>query len=85
MFELYRPDIRYVQGMSYLAWIFIIRMNAYCSFLCFSNLILSDPFVHALYMFEEPKIRRILSFFDECLSDKRPKLMRHLQAAGVDS
>ena len=52
VFELYRPDIRYVQGMSYLAWIFLIRMNAYCSFLCFSNLILSDSFVHALYMFE---------------------------------
>jgi TBC1 domain family member 14 len=85
VFELYRPDIRYVQGMSYLAWILLIRLNPYCSFVCFANLVLNDSFVHALYMFDEPKIRRVVSYFDECLADKRPKLHRHLHASGVDS
>nr|BAK02210.1 predicted protein [Hordeum vulgare subsp. vulgare] len=85
LFELYRPDIRYVQGMSYLAWIFLIRLNPYCSFVCFCNLVLNDPFVHALYMFDEPRIRRIVAYFDECLADKKPKLHKHLHASGVDS
>ena len=84
LFELYRPDIKYVQGMSYLAWIFLIRMNPYRSFVCFCNLILSDSFVHSLYMFNSEKIKRIISYFDECLADKRPKLHKHLHAAGVD-
>lgn len=84
LFELYRPDIKYVQGMSYLAWIFLIRMNPYRSFVCFCNLILSDSFVHSLYMFNSEKIKRIVAYFDECLADKRPKLHRHLHAAGVD-
>lgn len=84
LFELYRPDIKYVQGMSYLAWIFLIRMNPYRSFVCFCNLILSDPFVHSLYMFNSEKIKRIVAYFDECLADKRPKLHKHLHAAGVD-
>jgi hypothetical protein len=84
VFELYRPDIKYVQGMSYLAWIFLIRLSPYRAFACFCNLVLSDPFVHALYMFNEGRIRRIVSYFDECLADKRPKLHRHLHAAGVD-
>ena len=67
LFSLYRPDIKYVQGMSYLAWIFLIRMSPYRSFCCFCNLILSDSFVYALYMFEETKIKRIVSYFWECL------------------
>ena len=27
LFKLYRTDIGYVQGMSYLAWMFLIRME----------------------------------------------------------
>jgi hypothetical protein len=46
--------------MSYLAWIFLIRMNPFNAFSCFCNLILSDPFVHCLYVFEEVKIKQII-------------------------
>lgn len=84
LFEIYRPDIKYIQGMSYLAWIFLIRMNPYRSFSCFCNLVLSDPFVHALYMFEEQKIKRIVSYFEECLEDKKPKLHRHMKDLGAN-
>ena len=63
LFELYRPDIRYVQGMSYLAWIFLIRMSPYQAFTCFCNLILSDTFVYSLYTFNEQNIKKIVAFF----------------------
>lgn len=49
--------------MSYLAWIFLIRMNPYQAFSCFCNLILSDPFVYSLYVFEEAKIKAIVQYF----------------------
>jgi hypothetical protein len=85
LFELYRPDIKYVQGMSYLAWIFLIRMNPYQAFSSFCNLILSDPFVFALYSFNEQRIKAIVSFFGECLKDKKPKLYKHIIELSVDN
>lgn len=85
MFEFYRPDIKYVQGMSYLSWILLIRLNPYQAFSCFCNLILSDPFVFALYSFNEIKIKTVVGFFEECLKDKRPKLFKHMSDLGVDT
>lgn len=29
IFKIYRPDIGYVQGMSYLAWMFLIRLGGF--------------------------------------------------------
>lgn len=71
--------------MSYLAWIFLIRMNAYEAFSSFSNLILSDPFVFSLYSFNEINIKVIVNFFGECLKDKRPKLYKHMKELAVDN
>lgn len=36
---LYRPDIGYVQGMACLAANFLMVMDEYSSFVCFSNLV----------------------------------------------
>ena len=85
LFEFYRPDIRYVQGMSYLAWILLIRMNPYHAFASFCNLILSDPFMHSFYTFQEQKIKQVMIFFGEVLRDKKPKLFKHMSDLGVDS
>jgi hypothetical protein len=63
LFSLYRPDIGYVQGMSYFAWMLLIRMESYQSFVCFSNIMLNDPFIHSLYMFKKEKINMIVSFY----------------------
>ena len=52
LFEIYRPDIGYIQGMSYFGWMFLIRMNPINSFIAFSNVMLTDPFVSALYSFQ---------------------------------
>ena len=52
LFEIYRSDIGYIQGMSYFGWMFLIRMNPINSFIAFSNVMLTDPFVSALYSFQ---------------------------------
>lgn len=64
---------------------FLIRMNPVNSFIAFSNVILTDPFVSALYTFEEDKIKKIVSFFEECMNDKKPKLYKYTQQLGVES
>lgn len=85
LFEIYRPDIGYVQGMSYIAWMFVIRMDPLNSFICFTNMILTDPFLSSLYTFKQVNIRRTVSFFEECLNEKRPKLFKHMKNLSVDS
>lgn len=85
LFKLYRPDIAYVQGMSYLAWMFLIRMEGYQAFSSFSNMILCDPFVHSLYTFKGGNIKKVIAFFEECLSDKKTKLFKHMKNMQVES
>ena len=65
--------------MSYLAWMILIRIENYHAFKCFANIMLNDPFIHSLYMFKEKGIKKIISFYEECLMDKKPKLSRHMK------
>jgi len=60
-------------------------MNSYQAFASFCNLVLADAFVFSLYLFDEKKIKKIVSFFKECLKDKRPKLFKHLDDLAVDN
>ena len=64
---------------------FLIRMENYQAFVCFTNVILCDPFVHSLYMFKEESIRKVVNFQNECLHDKKPKLAKYLQKMQVDT
>lgn len=82
-FEAYRPDIGYVQGMTYLAWMLVIRMSDYEAFRSFSNLVLGDPFLSSFYLFEEAQINRTLRGFESCLLERRPKLAKHLAQCGM--
>jgi hypothetical protein len=53
--------------MSYLAWMFLVRMEDYKAFSCFSNLILCDEFVYNLYFFKEVGIKKIKEFYEKCM------------------
>jgi hypothetical protein len=79
VFKLYRPDIGYIQGMSYIAWMLLIRMEGFPAFVCFANLVLCDPFIETLYFFKADNLKKIMGFFWECLEDKRPKLHKHMK------
>ena len=41
----YRPDVGYIQGMSYLAGNLLLYMAPYPAFVCFANL-LNSPYFH---------------------------------------
>lgn len=51
----YRPDVGYVQGMSYLAGIFLLYMPPFQAFVCFSNL-LHSPYSHAFLKLDHEKM-----------------------------
>jgi len=44
----YRPDIGYVQGMSYLAAVMLLYMDTFPAFCCLANLLNSPILVHVL-------------------------------------
>ena len=56
LFELYRPDIGYIQGMDYLALTRYYYYDEFQLFVLFSNLIVTRPFLHSRYTFDLPRV-----------------------------
>lgn len=52
VFQLYRPDIGYVQGMSFLVVMLYYFYDEFETFSIFSNLILTKPLISACYDFD---------------------------------
>ena len=70
MFHIYRPDIKYVQGMTYLISTLYYYYDDYETFVLFTNLILGKKLMLRMYRFEIEKVIDI-SFmkFKFCLSN----------------
>jgi hypothetical protein len=58
-----RPDVGYVQGMTYFLWMLMIRMSKYEAFRIFCTLIVKDNLIYSLMTFSQPKIKAVLNFF----------------------
>lgn len=78
----YRPDVGYVQGMSYLAAYLLLYMPPYKAFVCFANL-LSSPFFHCFLTMQESATQLRYRFFTDLLHSHAPALSFHLSSIGV--
>lgn len=56
LFQLYRPDIGYVQGMSFLVVMLYFYYDEFETFAIFSNLIITKPLLFACYDFDLPTV-----------------------------
>ena len=74
-FSLYRPDLGYVQGMSYVAGTILMHMHAdeFETFRCFCNLMNRD-LLFDFYSFDAEKINIFFNLFMKLLREKLPKL-----------
>lgn len=73
----YRPDIGYVQGMSYLASILVFHIDDACqAFTCFANL-LNSHFGFNLYRLDREQIGQHVAAFDVLFSRRLPALATH--------
>jgi hypothetical protein len=52
IFHIYRPDVSYVQGMTYPAIVLNLIVGRYKAFDIFANLIIANDFFRRLYTFE---------------------------------
>ena len=78
IFVVARPDIGYVQGLSYIAGTLLLQMDKFTSFVCFMNIILS-PNILPFYRLDEEKIKKRLDLFNEILKSYLPKLYKHFE------
>ncbi|XP_063363290.1 TBC1 domain family member 14-like isoform X1 [Cydia amplana] len=69
----YRPDVGYVQGMSFIAAVLILNMEAPCAFVCFANL-LEQPVLRAAFTRDGNTMQRFWRAYTRLLKHNLPSL-----------
>lgn len=81
-YACYRPDVGYVQGMSFLAATLLLNMDEAKAFISFSNL-LNRPAHMAFFRVNQPMMCAYYQTFETLLAANLPALATHLQDIGV--
>lgn len=72
----YDPEMSYVQGMSHLAALFVIYLELFPAFTCFTNLVHSH-FFSSLFKMDVPQIVLHMRIYDILFEKNIPLLFRH--------
>jgi len=81
----YRPDIGYVQGMSFQAAILVLHCpDDFTAFVCLANL-LSRPFFLSFYRDKAPSLQLRMAIYNRVLVANLPDVARHLKHIDVDA
>lgn len=75
-YACYRPDIGYVQGMSFLAAVLLLNMEAAEAFMCLANLLNRASYL-AFFRVDYTKMRPYFEAFNFFLQETIPKLSVH--------
>lgn len=78
-----RPDIGYVQGMSYLAAFILTECPEYISFVLFYNLITKGQIL-SFYTFKSDVIMAKLKFFRQAFLIEIPELCEYFEEEKID-
>jgi len=81
-YAFYRPDIGYVQGMSYLAAMLLLYLPIYPAFVGFCNL-LNSPSVLGLYRLEPQAVACRAALFLRLCSAQLPHVAECIEEAGL--
>ena len=82
VFVVTRPDMGYVQGLSYIAAVLLMQMEKFQAFVTFCNIILS-PDIFAFYKLDENGIRKRLDIFNEIFECNLQKLYNHFNICSI--
>lgn len=78
-FVIHRPDVGYVQGMSYLAGMFLLYMDPPEAFMCLCNL-LTRHFFLAFLSADTDHVYSMFRLFSSWLKTSMPQIHRHFEA-----
>lgn len=80
----YRPDIGYVQGMSYLAAVMLLYMDTFPAFCCLANL-LNSPILVCFYRMDMTHISKYVRVLDAIMADHIPRVHNHLRSLDIST
>ncbi|KDO16049.1 hypothetical protein SPRG_18415 [Saprolegnia parasitica CBS 223.65] len=83
-YTCYRPDLGYVQGMSYLAAILCLHMDSFSAFKAMVSL-LSTRLLFDMYRLEEDRTLHYLRVYDTILQHELPTLHAYFEEIGMDA
>eukprot|EP00048_Salpingoeca_helianthica_P021415 m.12141 g.12141 ORF g.12141 m.12141 type:complete len:491 (+) comp5959_c0_seq2:135-1607(+) len=81
-YVFFRPDIGYVQGMSFVAGMLLLNMEPCEAFIAFANLF-NRPLLRAFGRLSLPEMNAYYAVFEEFLLARLPRLHAHMATAGV--
>eukprot|EP00794_Sanderia_malayensis_P005458 gene5458-6141_t len=77
-YTCYRPDVGYVQGMSFIAAMLLLNMDLIDAFICFANL-MHKPCQMAFFMVNQPMMEAYFNSFDVMLEECCPRIHQHFR------
>ncbi|POM68765.1 Regulator of chromosome condensation (RCC1)-like protein [Phytophthora palmivora] len=85
-YACYRPDLGYIQGMSYLAAMLCLHMpqDRYLAFQCLANLMVNEH-LFTFYLLDADLANVYYTLFDTFLNSRMPRLHSHLREIGIFS
>lgn len=81
-YAVYRPDVGYVQGMSFVGAVLSLNMEAPDAFTCFANL-LNNPCHRAAFTLNQKQMDIYYKVYSSALAHKLPKIFSHFTVAGL--
>ncbi|XP_066586252.1 TBC1 domain family member 14-like [Prorops nasuta] len=81
-YSVYRPDVGYVQGMSFIGAVLSLNMEAADAFTCFANL-LNNPCHRAAFTLDQKRMNNYYKVYSSALAQKLPKIFSHFTIAGL--
>ena len=86
IFACYRPELGYVQGMTYIAGIICLFISdSYTAFSCFSNLIVSRNHLFDFFQFNINNIQLYYTCFEEVLVENSPQVYNKIKDLEISS
>lgn len=81
-YAVYRPDVGYVQGMSFVGAVLSLNMEPSDAFACFANL-LNYPCHRAAFTLDQKRMNTYYKVYSSALAHKLPKVFSHFTVAGL--
>lgn len=75
-YACYRPDVGYVQGMSFIAAVLLLNMDVADAFKCFANL-LNRPCQVAFFRIDEGLMKAYVQTYEEFFTENMPNLHKY--------
>ncbi|KAF1329884.1 Tbc1 domain family member 14, partial [Globisporangium splendens] len=80
----YRPDLGYVQGMSYIAAALCFHMDSFTAFKALVSL-MSTSLLFDMFRLEEKRTFHYLGVYNQIVEFELPRLHAHFQDAGIEA